>query len=150
MGLAERIQEDLKTAMKAKDKESLEALRAIKGALLLAKTEEGARDSLTEDQELKLLQKLHKQRKDSALLYEEQNRKDLAEKELAEAQIIERYLPEQMSEEDLEAYLKNLIETMGATSMKDMGKVMGAASKELAGKAEGKIISAKVKTLLNS
>lgn len=150
MGLAEKIQEDLKTAMKAKDKESLEALRAIKGAILLAKTESGASDSLSEDQELKLLQKLHKQRKDSAVLYQEQNREDLAEKELSEARIIERYLPEQMSEEKLTAYLRELIEKMGASSMKDMGKVMGAASKELAGKAEGKVISAKVKELLGS
>ncbi len=149
MGLAEKIQEDLKTAMKAKDKESLEALRAIKGAILLAKTESGAEETLSEDQELKLLQKLHKQRKDSAALYQEQNREDLAEKELSEAKIIERYLPEQMSEEELTNYLKALIEKMGASSMKDMGKVMGTASKELAGKAEGKVISAKVKELLS-
>jgi len=150
MGLSEKIQEDLKAAMKAKDKESLEALRAIKGAIILAKTESGANDSLSEDQELKLLQKLHKQRKDSAALYQEQNREDLAEKELSEARIIERYLPEQMSEEKLIAYLKQLIEKLGVSSMKDMGKVMGTASKELAGKAEGKVISAKVKELLGS
>jgi len=148
MGLAEKIQEDLKNAMKAKDKESLEALRAIKGAILVAKTEAGANDQLSEDQEVKLLQKLHKQRKDSAAVYQEQNREELAEKELAEARIIQRYLPEQMSEEKLETYLKELIEKMGASSVKDMGMVMAAATKELAGKAEGKRISAKVKELL--
>lgn len=150
MELEKRIQEDLKTAMKAKDKESLEALRAIKSAILMAKTQEGAADSLSEDQELKMLQKLHKQRKDSAALYTEQNREDLAQKELYEATIIERYLPEQMSDEELEACVKAIIEKTGAESMKDMGKVMGIASKELAGKAEGKAISEKVKRLLNS
>jgi len=150
MELEKRIQEDLKTAMKAKDKESLEALRAIKSAILMAKTQEGAADSLSEDQELKMLQKLHKQRKDSAALYTEQNREDLAQKELYEATIIERYLPEQMSDEELEACVKAIIEKTRAESMKDMGKVMGIASKELAGKAEGKAISEKVKRLLNS
>ena len=150
MSLEEKINQDIKDAMRAKEKETLESLRAIKAAILLAKTQKGASESLTEDSEMKLLQKLVKQRKDSAQIYNEQKRGDLAEKELAEAAIIEKYLPEQMSDEELSAKIKEIIDQVGAKSMADMGKVMGMASKQLAGKADGKAIADKVKTLLSS
>jgi len=150
MSLEEKINQDIKDAMRAKEKETLESLRAIKAAILLAKTQKGASESLTEDSEMKLLQKLVKQRKDSAQIYKEQKRDDLAEKELAEADIIEKYLPEQMSDEELSAKIKEIIDQIGAKSMADMGKVMGMASKLLAGKADGKAIADKVKALLSS
>ena len=150
MSLEIKINQDIKDAMKAKEREKLESLRAIKAALLMAKTEKGASDEISEDAELKILQKLVKQRKDSAQIYKEQNREDLAEKELAEASVIEKYLPEQMSDEELTEKVKAIIEQVGAKSMADMGRVMGMASKQLAGKADGKAIADKVKLLLNS
>jgi len=148
MGLVEIINNDLKTAMKNKEKEKLEALRAIKTAFLLAKTAEGASEEITEDEEIKIVQKLVKQRKDSAEQYQSQNRSDLADKELFEANVISEYLPKQMSPEELETAIKEIIASSGASSMKEMGKVMGIASKQLAGKADGKDIAAKVKALL--
>ena len=148
MSLVEKISADIKTAMKAKEKEKLTAIRAVKSALLLANTEKGADGEMSEDAEIKLLQKLVKQRKESAELYKSQNREDLYEQEIFEASVIEKYLPEQMSEEDIEEIIKQIIAELGASSMKDMGKVMGATNKKLAGKAEGRIIAAKVKELL--
>lgn len=150
MSLEEKINQDIKDAMRAKEKEKLESLRAIKAALLLEKTQKGASESISEDAELKILQKLVKQRKDTAQIYQEQERNDLAEKELSEASIIEKYLPEQLSDQELTAKVKSIIEQLGAKSMADMGKVMGMASKQLAGKADGKAIADKVKALLNS
>jgi len=139
----------IKEAMKSKDSVALESLRAIKSEILLAKTKGGASEELSEADELKLLQKLVKQRKDSAALYQQQNRNDLAEPELAQAKLIAQFLPEQMSEEELMAVVTTIVKTVGATSMKDMGKVMGVASKQLAGKADGKAISMVVKKLLS-
>ena len=150
MSLEAKINQDIKDAMKAKDKDRLESLRAVKSALLIEKTQKGGSEEITEDAEIKLLQKIVKQRKDSAQIYKEQDRAELAEKELFEASVIEEYLPEQMSDEELTAKVKQIIEKLGANSMADMGKVMGMASKELAGKADGKTISGKVKDLLNS
>lgn len=150
MNLEITINQDIKKAMLAKEKEKLEALRAVKSALLLAKTEKGGAEELSDDAGIKIMQRLVKQRKDSANIYKEQGREDLAEKELFEAQVIEAYLPEQMSDEELTANIAKIIEELGATSMADMGKVMGRASKELAEKAEGKAIADKVKSLLNS
>jgi hypothetical protein len=147
MSLFDKISDDLKTAMLARQKDRLESLRAIKTALLLARTESGAHE-LTSDHELKIIQKLVKQRKESAEIFKSQNRMDLYEKEIAEAAIIEEYLPQQLSEPDLVAALKTIIQHIGATSPKDMGRVMGAASKELAGKADGRMIAEKVKELL--
>lgn len=147
MSLFDKISDDLKTAMLARQKDRLESLRAIKTALLLARTESGAHE-LTSDHELKIIQKLVKQRKESAEIFKAQNRMDLYEKEIAEAAIIEEYLPQQLSETDLVAALKTIIQQVGATSPKDMGRVMGAASKELAGKADGRMIAEKVKELL--
>mgnify|MGYP001055919242 CR=1 FL=1 len=147
MTLEQKIVQDLKEAMKAKDKVALRGIRAIKAALLLAQTD-GSHDAMTEDKEIKLLQKLVKQRKDSLEIYEKQNREDLAQTEREEIAIIEKYLPKQMDTAELEAFIKNIIKTTGAASMKDMGKVMGMASKQLAGKADGKAISAVVKQLL--
>jgi uncharacterized protein len=134
--------------MLAKDKIRLEALRAVKSAILLAKTEKGGGDALTPETELKLLQKQVKQRKESAEIYAQQNRPELAEKELAEASAIEAYLPKMLSDEELSVELKKIIEQVGAKASSDMGKVMGIASKTLAGKADGKAISDKVKMLL--
>ena len=134
--------------MKAKDKVRLETLRNIKKCFLEAKTAPGANDTLTNDAALKIMQKLVKQGKDSAAVYEGQGRADLAEAERAQVQVIETYLPKQLSAEELEARLKDIIARTGATSAKEMGKVMGVASKELAGLAEGRAISAKVKELL--
>ncbi len=145
MGLQDEIMIAMKTAMKAKDQVALTALRAVKSAILLAQTESGAKSDLTEEQELKILQKLVKQRKDSAAIFEEQDRKDLAEPELSEAEVIEQFLPEALSEEEIEKVVVTTIESIGASGMKDMGKVMGIVSKELAGQADGKTISTLVK-----
>jgi len=150
MSLENIINQDIKQAMLAREKEKLEALRAVKSAILLVKTEKGGSEELNEEAEIKILQKLVKQRKDSAVIFEEQNRKELAEKELAEAKIIEVYLPEQISEEELTSVIKKIIEELGAKSMADMGKVMGKTSKKLAGVADGKAIADKVKSLLSS
>ena len=145
MSLQDQVMEKLKDAMRAKDSVALESLRAIKSAILLAKTENGAKEDLSEEQELKLLQKLVKQRKDSATLYQEQGRDDLAQPELAQVAIIEQFLPEALSEEEIEKVVVMTIESIGASGMKDMGKVMGIVSKELAGQADGKTISTIVK-----
>jgi len=148
MSLEQKIMTDLKTAMLAKDEKSLRSLRAIKAAILLAKTSEGAAGELTEDDEVKLLQKLVKQRKDSLEIYQQQKRTDLAQKEQEEIEVIEKFLPKQLSAEELQAEIKNIIAETGATSSADMGKVMGAATKKLSGKADGKTISATVRELL--
>lgn len=149
MSLQTEIMVKLKEAMKSKDTVALESLRAVKSAILLAQTESGAKLELTEDQELKLVQKLVKQRKDSAVLFSEQGREDLAVPEIAQAAIISQFLPEQMTEEAVKEVISAIISQTGAASMKDMGKVMGMASKQLAGKADGKTISVIVKTLLS-
>jgi len=148
MGLENLINDDMKKAMLSKDAEKLEALRAIKAALLLEKTKEGTTGEIPESIELSLLQKLVKQRKESAAIYKTGNREDLAEKELFEAGIIEQYLPKQLSDDELIKIIKTIITQSGASSIKDMGKVMGQASKELAGKADGKRVSEIVKSLL--
>ncbi len=148
MDLFEQISNDIKEAMKAKDKVRLETLRNVKKFFLEAKTAPGANDTLTDDIALKIMQKLVKQGKDSAEIYKGQGREDLAQGELEQVAVIETYLPKQMSAEELEAALKEIIAKVGATSGKDMGKVMGVASKKLAGKAEGRVISATVKQLL--
>jgi len=150
MSLAEKIASDLINAMKAKDKVALEAIRAAKTAFILAKAEKGATTVLTPEEELKIIQKLVKQRRESAAIYKEQNRPDLYEKEVIEADVLERYLPAKMSDEDLSAVIKEIIARVGATSAADMGKVMGVATKELSGKADGKEISAKVRQFLAS
>ena len=146
--LFDQISNDIKEAMKARDKVRLEALRNIKKVFIEAKTAPGANDTLEDAQALKILQKLAKQGHDSADLYTSQNRPDLAEEEMAQVNVIESYLPKQMSEEELEAVVKEIIAQTGAQSMKEMGKVMGIASKQLAGKADGKKISEIVKKLL--
>ena len=148
MEMFDRISNDIKEAMKAKDKVRLETLRNIKKVFLEAKTAPGANDTLTDDAAMKIMQKLVKQGKDSATLYNEQGRADLAEAELAQVAVIETYLPKQMSAEELEAALKAIIAEVGAEGPKDMGKVMGTATKKLAGLAEGRAISAKVTELL--
>ncbi|EJX09709.1 YqeY family protein [gut metagenome] len=148
MELFEQVNEDIKNAMKAKDKVALETLRNIKKVFLEAKTAPGANDTLPNDTALKIIQKLVKQGKDAAEIYNGQSRPDLAEVELAQVAVMEKYLPKQMSPEELEAALKEIIAEVGATSGKDMGKVMGVASKKLSGLAEGRAISAKVKELL--
>lgn len=148
MNLFDKVSGDIKTAMLARDKVRLEALRGIKKEFLEAKTAKGGDGELSDDAALKILAKMVKQRKESASIYTEQNREDLAGEELAQAAIIEEYLPKQLSEEELNAALKEIIARVGATSAKEMGKVMGTATKELAGKAEGKAISAKVRELL--
>ena len=145
MSLQNKVMQKLKEAMKAKDKVALESLRAIKSAILLAQTDKGAKAELAEADELKLLQRLVKQRKDSATLFKEQGREDLAEPELAQVAIIEQFLPEALSEEEIEKVVITTIESIGASGMKDMGKVMGMVSKELAGQADGKTISTIVK-----
>ena len=149
MDLFERVSEDIKNAMKAKDKVALETLRNVKKFFLEAKTAPGANDTLTDADALKIMQKLVKQGKDSAAIYVQQGRQDLADVELAQVAVIEKYLPNQMSAEELEVELKAIIAQVGATGPKDMGKVMGIASKALAGKAEGRMISEVVKKLLN-
>jgi uncharacterized protein YqeY len=149
MSLEQKIMGDLKNAMLAKDEKALRSLRAIKAAILLAKTSEGAGGELKEDDEIKLLQKLVKQRKDSLDIYQQQNRTDLAQKELEEIEIIEKFLPRQLSADELKSEVAAVISEIGASSPADMGKVMGAATKKLAGKADGKTISALVKELLS-
>lgn len=149
MSLQQEVMSALKEAMKAKDQTALTALRAVKSAILLAQTESGAQEALTEEQELKILQKQVKQRKDSAAVYIEQGREDLAAPELAEAEIISQLLPEALSEEDIEKVVITTIDRIGADGMKDMGKVMGIVSKELAGQADGKTISNIVKQKLS-
>lgn len=139
----------MKDAMRAKDEGALRGLRAIKSGILLAKTEPGASDPLSEADELKMLTKMQKQRKDSLSIYREQNREDLAQKELEELAVIELFLPAQMSEGEIKTAIAKIIADTGAAGIKDMGKVMGMASKELAGKAEGKTISEIVKSLLS-
>ncbi len=148
MSLENTINQDIKTAMLGKQDAELRALRAIKSALLLAKTEKGASDVITEDTELKVLQKLVKQRKESAEIYRNQNREDLYKIEEEEIEVIEKYLPKPLSQEELTAYLKDLIAKQNVSSVKEMGKIMGVASKELAGKADGKTISETIKRLL--
>lgn len=148
MSLFDIISGDIKTAMLAKDRVKLETLRGIKKEFLEAKTAKGSDGELSDDNANKILVRMLKQRRESAKIYTEQNRPDLAETEIAEAEVIEGYLPKQMSAEELEAALKAIIEQVGATSTKDMGKVMGVASKSLAGKADGRAISEKVKQLL--
>ncbi len=150
MDLFERVSEDIKNAMKAKDKVALETLRNVKKVFLEAKTAVGANDTLADADALKIMQKLVKQGKDSAAIYVQQGRQDLADAELAQVAVIEKYLPKQMSAEELETELKQIIAQVGAAGPKDMGKVMGVASKALAGKAEGRAISETVKKLLNS
>ena len=149
MSLTDQINNDLKEAMKAKDTVRLTALRSIKSQLLLAATEKGAEGESSDDAGIKMLQKLVKQRKDSAELYQSQNREDLAEPELSEAAIISKYLPTQLSEDELRPILQVIVEKVGASGPQDMGKVMGMASKELAGKADGKSISNVVRSLLS-
>ena len=148
MSLEAKITSDLKAAMKAKDQAALRGIRAIKSAILLLKTD-GSGAEITEDKEIKLLQKLVKQRKDSLDIYEKQNREDLAVKEREEIAVIEKYLPKQLDTAELEEIIKEIIAQTGASSMRDMGKVMGMASKQLAGKADGKTISGVVKSLLS-
>ena len=148
MGLFEKVSEDIKNAMKAKDKVALETLRNVKKVFLEAKTAPGADDTLSDADALKLIQKLVKQGKDSATIYEQQGRKDLAENELLQVAVLEKYMPAQMSAEELQAALKDIIAQVGAAGPKDMGKVMGVASKALVGKAEGRVISETVKRLL--
>ena len=148
--LEQQIQNDLKGAMISKDKVALAAIRGIKAAILLAKTAEGGQKETLEDAELiKIIQKLVKQRKESAAIYTQQNRPELAENELAEVAVMEKYLPKALSEEEVEAVVKQIIADTGASSMADMGKVMGAATKQLAGQADGRIISSIVKRLLS-
>jgi len=149
MSLEQKIMADLKIAMLAKDEKGLRSLRAIKAAILLAKTSEGASGDLKEEDETKLLQKLVKQRKDSLEIYEQQNREDLAIKEREEIEVIEKFLPKQLSADEIKMELSIIIKEVGASSPADMGKVMGAATKKLSGKADGKTISALVKELLS-
>ena len=149
MQLIEQIDQDIKKAMLAKQEATLRGLRSIKSALLLARTEKGASEVLTEEAELKVLQKLIKQRKESADIYKAQNREDLYQIEAEEMAVIEQYLPAQLSRQEIEDIIKAIVEQTGATSVKDMGKVMGAANKQLAGKADGKTISEVVKQLLS-
>ncbi len=149
MGLSEQINADIKTAMKSKETVKLAALRAIKAQLLLIKTSGSSKNEISEEEGIKMLQKMVKQRKDSAEIYKSQNRDDLYENEMKEVSFIQAYLPKQMDENELTEVIKDIIKKIGADSMKDMGKVMGIASKELAGKAEGKLIAEKVKELLN-
>jgi len=149
MSLEQKIMGDLKTAMLAKDEKALRSLRAIKAAILLAKTSEGAGGELKEEDEIKLLQKLVKQRKDSLEIFQQQSRTDLAQKEQEEIEIIEKFLPKQISADELRSEVALIISEVGASSPADMGKVMGAATKKLAGKADGKTISALVKELLS-
>jgi len=149
MSLEQKVMADLKTAMLAKDEKALRSLRAIKAAIILAKTSEGAGGEIKEEEEIRLLQKLIKQRKDSLEIYQGQQRKDLAQKEEEEIAIIEKFLPKQITGDELKAILQKIIAETGASSPADMGKVMGAASKQLAGKADGKSISTAVKELLS-
>jgi len=147
--LFNQISEDIKKAMLAREKVALEALRGVKKEFLEAKTAKGGDGTLPDEVAVKILQKMVKQRKESAAIFTQQNRPDLAETELAEVAVIEKYLPAQMSDEELEKNVAEIIAQVGATGPQDMGKVMGVASKQLAGKAEGRLISEKVKALLN-
>ncbi|MFN4761514.1 GatB/YqeY domain-containing protein [Gillisia sp. Q332] len=149
MSLQERVMTEMKSAMRAKDTLKLEALRAIKSELLLAQTKSASKEGLAEEEELKLLQKLVKQRRDSAVIYKEQGREDLAQPEIDQAAVISLFLPEQLSEAEVEAKVEDIIARTGAEGMKDMGKVMGIASTELTGKADGKTISMIVKKKLS-
>ncbi len=150
MSLQEKVMTEMKAAMKAKDSVALESLRAIKSAILLAQTDKGAGGALSEEDEVKLVQKLVKQRKDSAAIFTEQGRSDLAEPELAQVAVIEKFLPEQLTEEEIEKVVVQTIDSISASGMQDMGKVMGIVSKELAGQADGKTISTIVKQKLSS
>lgn len=149
MSLKQRIDEEIKTAMKAQDKEALPALRAIKSLILLAETETGNKLELTEEKELQLLMKAAKQRKDSADIFTQQNREDLAKTELIQLAIIEKFLPKMLSEAEVTEIIKEIIARTGVTSAKEMGKVMGIATKELAGQADNKTVSAIIKGLLS-
>lgn len=149
MSLEQNIMAELKTAMLAKDEKKVRSLRAIKAAILLAKSAEGAGEELKEEEEIKLLQKMIKQRKDSLEIFQQQNRTDLAQKEQEEIEVIEKFLPKQLSTDELKNELSKIIQQVGASSPADMGKVMGVASKQFAGKADGKTISTLVKELLN-
>ena len=149
MNLEQKIMADLKTAMLAKDEKTVRSLRAIKAAIILAKTSEGAGGEIKEEDEIKLLQKLVKQRKDSLEIFTQQNRADLAQKEQEEIEVIEKFLPKQLSGEELKAIIVSIIAETGASSPADMGKVMGAATKQLAGKADGKTVSSVVRELLS-
>lgn len=149
MGLEQNIMAEMKDAMKSKNEAALRGLRAVKAAIIIAKTAEGAGGELKEEDEIKLLQKLVKQRRDSLEIFEKQNRPDLAEKEKEEIAVIEKFLPKQLSEEELKGIIAKIIADTGATSPADMGKVMGAANKQLAGQADGKTISIVVKQLLS-
>ncbi|MEI6265287.1 MAG: GatB/YqeY domain-containing protein [Sphingobacteriia bacterium] len=148
MSLEEKVMQLMKEAMKAKDEPLLRGVRAIKAEIIKAKTEPGANGAINEDAELKLLQKLVKQRKDSLEIFQQQNRADLAQKEIEEIAVIEKFLPAQLSEEELSKEISAIIVSVGAASIQDLGKVMGVASKQLAGKADGKAIAATVKALL--
>ena len=148
MGLEEKVMSELKTAMLAKDEKSLRSLRAIKAAIINLKTSEGFSGEIKNDDEIKLLQKLVKQRKESLEIYEKQSRKDLADKEKEEIDVIEKFLPKQMSEEELKVVIASIVKETGATTQADMGKVMGMANKQLAGRADGKTIAAVVKGIL--
>lgn len=150
MNLEQQIMTEMKEAMKSKNEAALRSLRAIKAAILLAKTSEGASGELKEEDEVRLLQKLVKQRKDSLEIYQQQNREDLAKKEVEEIEVIEKFLPKQLSAEEIKAALREIMAETGASSPADMGKVMGVATKRLAGKADGKTISALVKELLSA
>lgn len=148
MSLTDQINNDIKAAMLAREKDKLEALRAVKSAILLLKTQEGAAETISEEDEIRLIQKLVKQRKDTASVYLGQNRKDLADVELFQATVIEKYLPQQLSTEKIRAALVNIIRESGASSIRDMGKVMALAAAQLAGKADNKTIAGLVKELL--
>lgn len=150
MSLLNTIDQDIKSAMLAKDNKRLRGLRAIKAALLLAKTEKGAAEEMTEDAEIKVLQRLVKQRKESAEIYQQQNRQDLFEIEMEEMEVIESFLPKQMDREELTTFIQQLISEVGASGLKDIGKVMGLANQRLAGKADGKTISEVVKAQLSA
>lgn len=149
MSLQDKVMTAMKEAMKNKDTNALTSLRAIKSELLLAQTETGSKENLTEEQEIKILQKLVKQRKDSAAIFTEQGREDLSQPELDQAEVIEQFLPEQLSEDEITKVVSTIITRTGASGMKDMGKVMGIVSQELAGKADGKTISSIVKKKLS-
>ena len=149
MSLEEKVMQLMKEAMKAKDEALLRGVRAIKAEIIKAKTEPGANGVITEVGEMKLLQKMVKQRKDSLSIFQEQNREDLAQKEIEEIEVLEKFLPAQFSKEELETVIKEIIVSVGASSIQDLGKVMGSASKQLAGKADGKAIAEVVKALLN-
>lgn len=148
MSLQNQVMEEIKAAMKAKDAIALESLRAIKSALLLAQTEKGAGGEMSDAEEIKLIQKLVKQRKDSAAIFKEQGREDLAEPELAQVAVIEKFLPAQLSTDEIEKVVVQIIDRTGASGMKDMGKVMGMVSKQLGGQADGKTISGIVRAKL--